>query len=196
MSHAKRKSKPRRRRTRTIFHYKVDETLRPGDRENYLALIRHPLMRNEDAHAWLLGRGYRLSLSAVARHRRRLTAGDAEHHAEARKTEIFARAMADPDAPDMAAGGEALLQHLVFRHLMNFDARMANEEDGIGDENDLINATELLRLSQLVKSVVDLTAARVRRELAKKSQPQGTPPTPRDDATLRKDIEDILARRK
>ena len=44
---------PKRRRTRTIFHYKIDEVLRSDDRENYLALIRHPFMRNEDAHGWL-----------------------------------------------------------------------------------------------------------------------------------------------
>ena len=184
----------KRRRTRTIFHYKIDEVLRADDRENYLALIRHPVMRNEDAHGWLLGRGYHISLSAVARHRRRLIAGDAEHRSEAQKTQIFARAMAGPNGPDFAAAGELQFQHLVFRHLMNFNERLADEEDGIADEDTRVDASELLRLSKLVKSCVDMTVERVKREIAEKSTDPR--PAPRDDAALRKDIEDIMSGRK
>ena len=185
---------PKRRRTRTIFHYKIDEVLRADDRDNYLALIRHPLMRNEDAHGWLMGRGYRVSLSAVARHRRRLCANDARQRAEDQQTEALARFLGGPGAPDFAAATDVQLQHLVFRHLLNCDQRIADEEDGFDHENGRIETSELLRLSRLVKSMIDLAAARARRQTAGK--PPDPKPIPRDDATLRKDINDILAGRK
>jgi hypothetical protein len=154
---------PKRRRTRTIFHYKIDEVVRPADRENYLALAGDPRMRNQDAHGWLLGQGYQISLSAVARHRRRFWAESGRLQSENRLTESLARMLGRPDAPDFAAAADVQFQHLVFRHLMNCDQRTAvDEETGLA-ESGRISSAELLRLTKLVKSCVDLTVARVRR---------------------------------
>src|SRR4051794_17014602 len=102
---------PRKRRPRCNFHYKVDETLRPEHRENYLALVRSHHMRVDDAHAWLLAQGYHLSRSAVARHRRRLLGAHAEHEAALERAERFARVASRPDAPDFAAGNRLQLQY-------------------------------------------------------------------------------------
>src|SRR5687768_13891803 len=102
------------RRKRTIFHYKLDAILRPEDRQAYLDLARAPRTRNEDAHAWLLQRGYALSLSAVARHRRRLIAGDAEYRNALQKTLIFAQVAGSPGAAaDFTAAARFQLQQLV-----------------------------------------------------------------------------------
>src|SRR3954465_2144798 len=94
----------RRRRPRAVFHYKVDEDLRPGDREAYLALLHDPRTRIEDAHRWLTEHGYVLSRSAAARHRRRLLAGEAERDTALRHSLSFARLAGSPGAPDFTAG--------------------------------------------------------------------------------------------
>src|SRR3954465_7285771 len=100
-----------RRRERSVFHYKVDELLRPEHRDVYLAMVRHPATRLDDAHAWLLARGYQLSRSAVTRHRRRLLARDADHDQDLARATAFARAAGGTDAPDFAAGMQLQLQH-------------------------------------------------------------------------------------
>src|SRR5688572_16144641 len=63
-----------KRRPRTVFHYKVDHLLAPPDAGEYEALLLDPRTTVDAAHAWLAGRGYALSRSAVARHRRRFLA--------------------------------------------------------------------------------------------------------------------------
>jgi hypothetical protein len=52
---------------------KVDEVLKPEDREPYAAFCRAPGTTNRTAQQWLLARGYRVSYGAVHRHRRRTT---------------------------------------------------------------------------------------------------------------------------
>src|SRR6476469_4680973 len=94
---------PRKRRPRCNFHFKIDETVRAEHRAIYLALVRSPHMRVDDAHAWLLAQGYDVSRSAVARHRRHLLAGDAEHELALRREAQFARVMTGSDAPDFVA---------------------------------------------------------------------------------------------
>src|SRR5215211_533905 len=65
---------PVARRPRTVFHYKVDHLLAPPDAAVYESLLLAPRTTIDAAHAWLTGRGYGLSRSAVARHRRRFLA--------------------------------------------------------------------------------------------------------------------------
>src|SRR5687768_4266119 len=103
-----------RRRQRTVFHYKVEVQLKSVHREAYLAVLRDPRTRNEDAHRWLTDRGYTLSLSEVARHRRRLLTREAEHRAQVEHAALFARLAGSPDAPDFASGARVYLQHLAF----------------------------------------------------------------------------------
>jgi len=171
---------PRRRRERTVFHYKVDELLRADDRDPYLTLLGDPRTRNEDAHRWLTHRGYILSLSAVARHRRRLLKSQGEQRAEIERAEMFARAARSAEAPDFAAGAKMQLQHLVFQHLMELD-----EHAQIGSE-------ELLRLSKLVGECVKMEA---QRPDARKTQsrPSAEPaPAPQTDEELKAKFEMIL----
>src|SRR5215218_2421780 len=108
---------PRRRRPRTAFHYKVDEDLRPADREPYLALLHDPRTRIDDARRWLLDRGYTPSRSAVSRHRRRLLAAEAEQRAAVTRALAVADLAKSP-APDFAAAAEAYWKHLVFTRLL------------------------------------------------------------------------------
>jgi hypothetical protein len=186
-----------RRRERRVFHYKVDETLRPEHRDVYLAMIRHPATRLDDAHAWLLARGYQLSRSAVARHRRRLLARDAEHEQDLDRAVAYAKVAGGKDAPDFAAGMELQLQHLVFQHLMELDRRLPGREDDEDEVREPMDTAELLRLSKLVAQVVETAAKQIRTK--KPDAPAITEPTAvvkRTDERLRKDIEDILAGRK
>src|SRR5688572_18864019 len=145
------KGPPRRRRERTVFHYKVDEVLRDEDRDAYLALLRDPRTRNEDAHRWLTDRGYALSLSAVARHRRRFLSSDSENQAALQRAEMFARLAGGPGAPDFAAGARVQLQHLVFQHLLELDEQVK------------IDSGELLQLSKLVAECVKMDAPPAKR---------------------------------
>src|SRR5688572_22553544 len=65
---------PRPRRPRTVFHYKIDHLLALPDAGEYECLLLDPRTTIDAAHAWLTARGYALSRSAVARHRRRFLA--------------------------------------------------------------------------------------------------------------------------
>src|SRR5687767_13464658 len=127
---------PRRRRPRTVFHYKVDEELRPADREPYLALLHDPRTRIDDARRWLLERGYSPSRSAVARHRRRLLAAEAEQRAGITRALAVARIAGSPDAPDFAAASEAYWKHLVFTRLLEAGQPRYDEDGGWPDDDD------------------------------------------------------------
>lgn len=194
---------PRRRRPRTVFHYKVDEDLAPADRQPYLALLRDPRTRIEDAHRWLLERGYAASRSAVARHRRRVLAGEAEHQAGMARALAFARLAGSPDAPDFAAGAERYWQHLVFERLRTCGAAPAGESGGPGPAGaapaSAPTPAELLELGKLVVQCIELTRRRLLHSTAPPPPrgPAGAPAAspPRSDEQLRSEIEDILFRR-
>lgn len=185
------------RRTRTVFHYKVEEELRAEDREAYLALILAARTTNESAHAWLLERGYSLSLSAVARHRRRHIAANRTRQAEIQGMELFARCSGN----DMAAGIEAYFQHLVFEHLIRLGrstpSPFDDDADDAANDDSRLNATELLRLSKLVASAVDMAAKRAVSAARTSPSPQQAP---RDEAAAEADlvnrIQDILGVRR
>jgi hypothetical protein len=187
---------PPRKRTRTIFHYKIEELLREQDREAYLALIVDPQTTNLSAHAWLRERGSALSLSAVARHRRRRIASAAEERREMQRTMALAEYLAGPDAPDFARAAQYQFQHMVFHLLRVADADMARRDESPPADNDIdINrrkdAEELTRLCKLVQACVNLTVTQVRHDLQKAPPAKEVKP-PRDDETLRADIEAIL----
>jgi hypothetical protein len=193
---------PRKRRPRCNFHYKIDETLRPEDRQNYLALVRCPAMRVDDAHAWLLGRGYAVSRSAVARHRRRLLSTDVEHDQALERAEMFARMATGPGAPDFAAGNRLQLQYVVFQYLKKFhDPTPGDIDDGrdVPDEIRLISPEELLTLSKVVAQCVELDWKQ--QQITKAPQQQNSagnpsdPPRKRTDEELRQRIDDIMKRR-
>ena len=59
------------RRPRVNRHFRIDDELRPDDREGYLAFLREPGNTIDLSRDWLAEHGYRdVSRSAVARHRR------------------------------------------------------------------------------------------------------------------------------
>lgn len=192
---------PQCRRPRTVFHYKVDEDLRPDDREAYLALLRDARTRIDDAHRWLLARGYALSRSAVARHRRRLLSAEADRRADLDRALAFARLAGAPDAPDFAAGSVLQLQHLVFQRLLDAgDPEVARDDDD-DDEPDRppqpprLTPADLLTLSKLVAQCLELTR-HLRAHEASVAPHEPSVPAPRTDADLREEIEAILAGRK
>ena len=78
-----------KRRPRTVFHYKVDHLLSPADAAAYADLLLDPRTRVDDAHAWLIARGYALSRSAVARHRRRFLAARAAAREKAAEADLL-----------------------------------------------------------------------------------------------------------
>jgi hypothetical protein len=204
---------PRRpRRPRCNFHFKIDEMLRPEHRENYLALVRSPHMRVDDAHAWLLAQGYQLSRSAVARHRRRLLLADGADGLDLRRAAEFARVMSGgglgaPPAADFVAGAHVRFQQLVFDRLV--DLQTPTEKDRregrvTDDDTRVIPAKELLEFAKLVAQCVELEHQYVKqleekdradeRRAAQSGQhAQGA--QPRTDEEIRQGIEDIMRRR-
>src|SRR4051795_13487791 len=80
-----------RRRPRHNRHFLIDQALTPEDRRAYEAVLRDPRTTVKSAHAWLTGRGYGLSESAVARHMRHFLAGAQEQ----RVTEQLALRLAE-----------------------------------------------------------------------------------------------------
>jgi hypothetical protein len=199
---------PRRRRPRAVFHYKVDELLAPADRPAYLALLHDPRTRIDDAHAWLTARGYALSRSAVARHRRRLLAGAAEQHAAERKALAFARFASAGGGADFAAGTLLQFQHMVFQrvleaggagHLLREDQEHSAANGDASPEPERIDSTELLRLSKLVCQCIDMSHRQLEADRARSARQPAAPLTPEEkaarDAALRQRIEEILAGR-
>src|SRR5687768_8634142 len=113
------------RRPRTVFHYKVDHLLGPPDATEYEALLLDPRTTVDAAHAWLAGRGYALSRSAVARHRRRFLASRETARQKAAESEVvlknvlFAARQAGPEG--FAAALLGGLQLALFNHLMEIE---------------------------------------------------------------------------
>jgi hypothetical protein len=202
---------PRRtRRPRCNFHFKIDETLRPEHRENYLALVRSPQMRVDDAHAWLLAQGYQLSRSAVARHRRRLLLADAERDLELRRAAQFARVTTGPYAADLLSGAHVRLQQLVFDRLV--DLQTPTDEDRregrvTEDGTRVIPAKELLEFAKLVAQCVELEGLCLKQlaergrgaqhaQDAQDAQQQDARDAPsRTEEEIRQRAEDIMRRR-
>jgi hypothetical protein len=192
-----------------VFHYKVDELLAPADRPAYLALLHDPQTRIDDAHAWLAARGYTLSRSAVARHRRRLLAGEAEQHAAERKALAFARFAAAGGAADFAAGTLLQFQHMVFQRVLEAGGagpgffRDGQEDSaasgGASREPERPDTSELLRLSKLVCQCIDMSNRQLKADRAGQAGQPAAPVTPEEkaarDAALRQRIEEILSGR-
>lgn len=192
----------RKRRPRCNFHFKIDETLKPADRENYLALVRSPHMRVDDAHAWLLAQGYDVSRSAVARHRRHLLLGDAEHELALRREAQFVRLTTGPHAPDFVAGARVRIQQIVFERLV--DLQTPTDEDVregrvTDDGTRVIPPKELLAFAKLVAQCVELEQLYLKqleeKERADERRNAQDAPRPRTDEELRQRIEDIMGRR-
>lgn len=166
-----------KRRVRTVFHYKIDEVLCAEDREAYRTLALDPRTTNQSAHAWLTQRGYTtLSLSAVARHRRRLVAAEHQRQGDLDRIRAFASIGSKPgEAPDFAHAAEYQLQAMVFDHLMRLgeqaeryeaarEAAFAADGDPPAREapaENPVTSAELLRVCKLVAQCVNLTAARL-----------------------------------
>ena len=188
-----------------MFHYKVDELLKPDDRESYRAVARDPRTTNESARAWLLDRGYTPSLSAVARHRRRLIAADRQHQADLDRVRVFAR-ITGTESMDFAQAAEFKFQQMVFEYLMRLSARDEAAAESDADPDEAAKAAELLRLGKLVAQCVDLATARMgvgpasrRRQSpcrADAAPPVPPPPPGPRDAALVDRIEDILGVRR
>jgi hypothetical protein len=199
-----------------VFHYKVDQDLRPDDRGPYLALLHEPRTRIDDALAWLAARGYVLSRSAVARHRRRLLAAE-QRQAKARdRALMFARMAGSVNAPDFTAGAVVQLQHLVLEHLIRLTeptptSQPGREDDASGgDANSAgreLTTAEYLALSKLVAQCVKVDVARERAALRRPTAPAAPPAptspaplTPEEraarNADLRRRVEDILGGRR
>jgi hypothetical protein len=193
---------PRRRRPRCNFHFKVDETLRPEHRENYLALVRSPQMRVDDAHAWLRAQGYELSRSAVARHRRHQLLSDAERDLELRRAAQFARVTSrGPLAADHIAGARVRLQQIVFERLVDLQAPTdADRREGrVGEDGmRVIPAKELLAFAKLVAQCVELEGLYLKQlEQMERSDDRraARDAPPRTDEELQQRFEDIMRRR-
>jgi hypothetical protein len=196
----------RRRRPRAVFHYKVDEVLTPGDRPAYLALLHDPRTRIDDAHRWLTEHGYALSRSAVARHRRRLLAGEAERQAAERKALAFARFAAAGGGADFAAGTLVQFQQIVFErvleaggdgHLVRGGRAESSDDSAAGPAR--LDSSELLRLSKLVCQCIDMSHRQLEADRVRQARQPAAPLTPEEraarDAALRLRIEEILAGR-
>jgi hypothetical protein len=198
---------PKRRRPRCNFHFKVDETLRAEDRENYRALVRCPHMRIDDAHAWLRAQGYAVSRSAVARHRRQVLATDAANDLELRRAAQFARITSGDRAPDFISGARVRLQQIVFERLL--DLQTPTDEDRregrVNEEGTrVISPAELLAFAKLVSHCVKLEqfyleqlevkdrAARRDAETAL-NEPASAPPA--TDEELIRRMQDIMGKR-
>ena len=116
---------PRRRRPRTVFHYKVDHLLSPADAAAYAELLLQPLTTIDAAHAWLTRRGYACSRSAVARHRRRFLASREAARAKAAESDavlkrvLLAAREAGPEG--FAAGCLGGSQLALFNFLMEIE---------------------------------------------------------------------------
>ena len=153
---------PRQRRERCAFHYKVDELLTVADREAYTQLLREPRTTIDGAHTWLGQRGYVLSRSAVARHRRRLLTADAERAAERELAKELGRLAGTPNAPDFAAGAAMQWQHVVFQRLMAAGECIDAEYNGASREKPpMPTPAELILLGKLVEQSIELTRRRM-----------------------------------
>jgi hypothetical protein len=119
---------PRPRRPRTVFHYKVDHLLSPADAAAYADLLLQPLTTIDTAHAWLNARGYALSRSAVARHRRRFLARReaararaAESDAVLKKVLLAAREAGPEGFAAACLGGSQLALFNFLMEIEHFD---------------------------------------------------------------------------
>jgi hypothetical protein len=191
---------PRQRRPRCNFHYKIDETLRDEDRDDYRALVRSPQMRIDDAHAWLLARGYQVSRSAVARHRRRLLAGDVDHRRAIDRAEALAHIVRQLGIKDVSTLNRiefqmTVLQHLKrVRRLSRADDRELREK---GRCRGRIASSELLALSKLVQQCMEMERRAIADEQSTTSPGPDQPVVAvrRTDEELRQRVQDILSGR-
>jgi hypothetical protein len=103
----------------------VDHLLAPPDAAEYESLLQGPRTTIDAAHAWLTARGYALSRSAVARHRRRFLASRDAARAKAAESEqvlrrvLLAAKEAGPEG--FAAACLAGHQLALFNFLMKIE---------------------------------------------------------------------------
>src|SRR5215217_4916265 len=121
---------PRRRRPNrphAVVHFKVEHLLAaaPPHAAEYHALLLDPRTTGDVAHAWLSSRGYKVSRSAMERHRRQFLQERRAARLKAEETRLVATAVAGVFKQFGPEGcGQFLLhghQFLLFKRLMEMD---------------------------------------------------------------------------
>lgn len=141
------------RRPRRNRHFRIDEELKPADREAYLAYLREPRTTNKSAHAWLVERGYAtFSESAVARHMRHYLEGTQGQ----RLSEQFALRYLD-----LAQKGQVSPDHFLRASLLCADQALFEATMSLRFSERDVTPRELQEYADALSRLVD-----VRRQLA------------------------------
>ena len=136
-------------------HYKLDSLLSDEDRPEYEALLRRPAVEVDEALAWLEGRGYEISRSAVHRHKRSFEETLMEVRRSAEMAASFAAVAKESGVEGMSEAALLRFSQLSMEHLMQIESG--------GD----MEAGELLKLSMAIRQQVG-SARDLRKALAEK----------------------------
>jgi ADP-ribose pyrophosphatase YjhB (NUDIX family) len=141
----------RKRRERCALHFKIEELLSVGELAEYETLIEAAGTTNKQAWEWLKSKGHVVSLSAVARHRRRFLSARKSGAEAAMAARAFMAGIGEFSPGLLARAMVARTGLEVFMKLMRA------EEVGLVEYRDLAEIAKAVR--ELVSAERELLAS-------------------------------------